>query len=149
MPSGANGIVERGMSTRFSSTYQPKNKNRKKKGTKHFSTVYKQFLKICFDVSSSKDEDLKAFLKENADIHNVSAKDIIVIRDIIAAMKGSDKAKDRIMNRTDGLPIQTVKSTGKQPLQIVFAPESEEELKDSDNFESNISLKDSINEENK
>jgi hypothetical protein len=149
MPSGDNGIVERGMSTRFSSTYQPKNKNRKKKGTKHFSTVYKDFLRVCFDVSMSKDEDLKAFLKEHSDIHNVSAKDIIVIRDIIAAMKGNDKAKDRIMNRTDGLPIQTVNSTGKQPLQIVFAPESEEDLKEADNFESNVSLKDSINEQPK
>lgn len=112
-----------------------------KRVSKKFKQVYEKFLETVFDISQSEDIELKMFGRAiNAEGMEViqsqmTAKDIIVVKDIIAAMKGSDRAKDRIMNRVDGLPKQTIENLNKKPLVVEYIPVSKEDLETSDNVE--------------
>ena len=116
----------------FSSTNQPKNpdgsfKQGRKKGIPSFKTILKKYLKQDFEINKAGGEKIV-----------LTAQDAMVLKAIENAIKYGGKDLELIMNRVDGLPIQAIKDMNKKPLQIVYTEKPLENLKEQDNFETNI-----------
>lgn len=117
----------------FSTENQPKNR-KTKKGYRDWKTIYKEILAVEFDISKSEDKDLQFIAGKSK---KLTGQELLAIKDYIAAVKGSDKAKDRIQNRTAGLPKQLIENINRKPLRIIYEDGTEIDLKNADNVEVN------------
>jgi hypothetical protein len=117
---------------------EKRNPNGRPKGSRNFSTIYKQLLKMMVTPKQAEsDPVLKSFM-EDPKMKNLTIKAAICIKDIQKALKGEDRAIERIQNRVDGLPIQTVDNINSTPMVIRHEPLAQADLEAMDNFETNI-----------
>jgi hypothetical protein len=122
MPNNSEALI----ANQFKPGHKPINNSRK--GRPNFKTLYKRYLAQDFEVT--KKDGVKVVL---------TAQDAIVLKTIENAIKYGDvNTVNMIMNRVDGMPVQTTKQLGKNPLQIIYTPKPVDDLTKEDNFESNI-----------
>lgn len=114
------------------------NPNGRPKGSRNFSTIYKQLLRMSVSKEQAESDPVLQSFMNDPKIKNLTIKAAICIKDIQKALKGEDRAIERIQNRTEGLPIQTVDNINSTPMVIKHAPLSQEDLEAMDNFETNI-----------
>jgi hypothetical protein len=116
--------IEKLKSWRFTSENQPANKGRPK-GSLNFKTVYKRYLKQLVTIDDKSGNTLE-----------IPAMDALVIRVLENAIKTGDSlAAERIANRVDGFPLQSIENTNKTPLEVIYTPMTKEELEKQDNVE--------------
>lgn len=126
---GNPNIAELGKKYHFTSETRPTNNSRK--GSPNWATLFKRYLNQDATITKPNGEKIK-----------IKAKDAIVIKVLENAMKTGDVATVKMMmDRMDGLPKAVVEQINKQPLQIEYVGQSQEELKEEDNFETNIDKK--------
>jgi hypothetical protein len=122
-----NEKIEKLKSYRFSSENQPAGRGRPK-GSLNFRTVYKRYLKQLVNIEDKDGNTLE-----------IPAIDALVIRVLENAIKTGDSlAAERISNRVDGFPLQSIENTNKTPLEVIYTPMTKEDLEKQDNVETNI-----------
>ena len=117
MSKGNPNISKEGVSTRFSSTNQPKNRGRKGKSISEYLREYGEAKSVEYEIKVYKDDNKKPRVKKGKIESETTLNEVVATTLMSKAMNGDLRAINIVLDRIEGKP--------KQPIEVDTPPFAE------------------------